>query len=333
MSPSVSLHPRHARIPNPAARSRIPAIVQWEEPAAPRPDQGSPFRGLQPRDLALLQAIVEMRYATIVQAGIVSEFANYSYAARRLRQFLGYGWVQRGQIPDVYTETSRSGIVTTRRRFHWVYSITEQGLTWLRDIDPIWAQTHSELLAPAGRPIAADRVRHELDRNTAVHHLSQIGLPESQEFQWTHGSDGAIRAYPYGLHGERLSIIPDAVVYGGAQIWLVELERSWRTTTIAKKSHQYASYFQHELWRQRFWQRPRVLFVLTDGSTQHASWQQWWAQATLLRGNTAYVVRLDDLSQPNAPFHHQDTKAPYAIHTTSWTALHTESRSTPQRSR
>lgn len=325
MTLSSATTPRHARVPNPATRPRVPAVLQWEPVPTPHPDQGPSFRGLQPRDLALLQIIVEARYCTIDHAAMVPEFTNYSYAARRLRQFRLYGWVQRGQLPEVYTETSATGQVTTRRRFHWVYSITDQGLAWLLEIDPEWAQAHQGLVAPAGRPIAVERVRHELDRNAALQHLLALSGPSPEDVQWTHGSAGAIRAYPYGLQGERLQIIPDAVLYCGSHVWLIELERSWRTTTIAKKSHQYASYFQHEIWRQRFWRRPRVLFVLTDVSTQNASWTQWWAQATILRGNTAYLVRLTDLLQPSIEspwFYSQTATAPYTLQTTTWAALH-----------
>jgi hypothetical protein len=312
----------HRRIPDPSQRERTAAILAWE-PAVPAvPDQPPDFRGMHPRDLTLLQQLVEMRYSLIRHAAICPAFTNYSYAARRLRQFEAHGWIQRARFPMLHTETTRAGLTATRRRAQTVYSITAAGLAWLRQLDPEWAESHQEWEAPAGQPIAIDRVRHELDRNTAVQALV-TAAPTPDGVHWTHGSAGVIRAYPFGLQGERLHIIPDAVCYWGSAIWLIELERSWRTSTIAKKSHQYGLYFQHQLWRQRFWQRPRVLFVLTDTSTQHVSLDTWWQHAPVLRGTSAYVTRLATLADlSTAPFYHQAPQAPHPVQQTTWAALH-----------
>lgn len=264
------------------------SALEWITPPPLHPKAGPPFGGLQNRDLDLLRLIVEARYLLIRQAAEVG-FTDYSLAAKRLRQMEQYGWVQRAKLPK------SPGSPNLPR---YVYSLTDQGLSWLRQLDPDWAETHETFEALAGKTILQDKVWHEILRTDAAQRLVQTAREAGLDALWLHGSAGSLRAYPFGPQGERFVLVPDAVVDIEGHRWLLELERSWRTTTAAEKARQYTIYFEQQLWEQKYWgHAPRLLFVLTESSTQHASWDQWSQEMTLLRTPWAKVILFSQLDQ------------------------------------
>jgi hypothetical protein len=205
-----------------------------------------------------------------------------------------------------------------------VYALTEQGITWLRLIDPDWDRAHPDLHGPAGTPLLRNKVYHELLRTSAVQRLVSNARAAGLDADWRNGAAGMVRGYPYGPHGARLTFIPDAVVYVGDQIWFVELERSWRITPMANKSKHYLDYAASTLWQQQFWQLPRVLFVLTASSTQHDALLTWLRQASVLHTPHAWMTLYPQMLQQEAihvsRMEPQDTGR---VLTTTWTAVQT----------
>lgn len=294
-------------------RAYVPANIPWEDPPPPRANAGPPFRGLQARDLDLIRLVAEARYLFIEHAAMAG-FTNYVVAARRLRQLMLFGWLQRARLVPPRA---------MGRTVQLAYSITDQGVAWLRAFDPDWDEDHEGFEAPGGKILALDKVWHELLRNTAVQRLTQALIAQHRDVLWRHGAAATIRGYPYGRSGNRLAFTPDAVIWAERQVWLVELERSWRTTILVKKSQQYNAYFEYQLWQQHFATAPRVLFVLTPQSTQTASLQRWMQSADLLRTPHALMAQLPALDQPEILLSHWDPDRPARLLTERWGDLNT----------
>jgi len=286
-----------------------PMTIQWEAPPTLAPDAGPPFYGLQERDLAVLYLLGESHYVQIEHLASLG-FA-YRKAHARLQQLEYYGWVR-------HTKFRFPGQTTGSP--HNVYAFTEQGVTWLRMIDPDWDASHPDVRGTAGTALLRNKVYHELLRTTAVQTLVTAARAAGFDAEWRHGNVGAVRGYPFGPQGARLAFIPDAVVYIDRRIWFVELERSWRVTTIATKSKHYADYFSSPLWQQQFWEPPRVLFILTAQSTQREMLPTWLRQATILHTPHAWMLLYPQMLQPNGLQLSRMDAQQRQILTTAWLA-------------
>jgi len=292
-----------------------PMTIRWESPPPLAPDAGPPFYGLQERDLSVLYLLGESRYIQLEHLMPLG-FA-YRKAQGRLQQLERYGWIQhtKFRFPE-----QRTGAA------HNVYALTEQGVQWLRLIDPEWDLAHPDFHGPAGTPLLRNKVYHELLRTSAVQRLVQQAQAAGWEAEWRNGIAGMVRAYPYGPQGSRLTFIPDAVLYVRNQIWFVELERSWRITTIATKSKHYTDYFASQLWQQQLWQAPRVLFVLTATSTQNDTLLTWLRQADILHTPHAWMTLYPQMLQHD-PVHlsRMNPQGDGHVLTTTWLAVQSES--------
>jgi len=262
------------------------ATIEWLDPPTRPENAGPPFAGLPARDFALLRMIAEARYIRVDHARMVG-FPSYHQSYVHLRNLERYGWLQRARLYE-------SAI--TGSQFVTIYSLTAQGVQWLREIDPEWHEAHLQLEATAGRTLLKEHIQHELDRNTVVQALIAMITDAKASIAWYHGSHGAVRAFPFGPTGPKLAFTPDAVLDINDHIWLVEYERSWRNSTIVKKSRTYETYFAHRVWQDTYAFRPRVLLVLSEESTQdRRSLAAWSQHAKILHSGNAWATRMQNL--------------------------------------
>lgn len=249
--------------------------ITWHTPA---PSTGS--ISLQDRDIPILWILARDRYATfnqLMHAGFVHE----NSLRRRLNILIQYGYIQRGHMLWPEPPVHRLN----------VYTLTTSGAALCAaDNSELWTQWYKDWTPPAEAISAKRHMLHELGRNDTLWKIADDCYGQGWDFQWDPGQAGHIRLYPHGPSGQRLELTPDAVVTINQHIWLVEYERSWRPITLVQKMHRYSQYFHYQAWREQFPLAPRVLFILAEQTTQHASLDRWVDKAQALEYYRLYVL-------------------------------------------
>lgn len=236
----------------------------------------SPISETRPREILselesdLTRVMTDLRYMTAYQ---VAELMDWREDAARwhLARLERAGFLQ-----GVY--------VTWRHRRHRVYAPSRHVGALLAASDPDWAGMHEGWQSPADMGVQGQAIPHALDRNlfcqAAVGNAHAWGWPAVWEYQ--------VRPVRTPIAHQR--IIPDAVLHVQRHTWYVEIERSWRLSTITSKLVRYAEMYQRSAWGGYERVVPRLLIVADMSSTQRRSFDAWLSHLDVLASH--WVVLL-----------------------------------------
>lgn len=233
--------------------------LQW----SPVPERPKETRLLSDRELALVEWLAEVRYATTADAATWLKQSDRAtgYQADKLSRIGFLQWIY----------ISHHG----RRTRVWTASRHARAL--LMEADPGWSDAHPHWVSVAEQRVAGYAVAHALARNRVCLDI----LMNSEQLDWA-----ATWMFPTPRFVEPhqgVAVVPDAMLAVKGHLWCVEMERSWRGTTMQRKVAQYQTFYEHRAWGRYFPTLPRVLMVLSERSTQERSLSTWLADVDRLR--------------------------------------------------
>lgn len=250
--------------------------MEWRPTPAPRLNVD-----LTNRDVTVLWLLARNLYATSSQV-MAAGFPSMQMAHKRLSRLEAAGLV--GGAVSLWHP----------RRRMMIWGLTDAGAQILKEYDrDQWTTYYDSWRSPVGQSIAQKRsLLHELGRNAWCHRMERLFLDTGWTAEWLPGSAGYVRAYPNG-GTMRVELTPDAVFFVNNNYWMVEYERSWRTSTLQAKLRRYGLYYKYRLWESQFQFRtePRVVFVFSPTSTQEQSLITWIQQFTDDLGTRGWLVR------------------------------------------
>jgi len=236
----------------------------------PLPTQPHLETALRDPDIAVVAWLAEVRYATAHQAAIWLN-ATDRQLEHRLPRLEAAGYVQR--TPSVYHG----------RRIQ-VWTASRHAATLLAADDPHWSAMHPHWQSVADQAVLGRALVHSLARNDIcldlLQNADQLGWPALWHFptpRWVEPVTHTV-------------VVPDAWMTIAGHPWAVEMERSWRSSTLQRKMAQYAVFYQHRSWGAWTTRLPRVLLVLADASTQDRRLSTWLANLDDLRSEWVAVL-------------------------------------------
>ena len=183
------------------------------------------------------------------------------------------------------------GVYVTWRGKRWrVYAPSRHVASVLRAADPDWAVMHGSWQSPADLGVKGYAILHSLDRNL----FCQEALANAYHWQWPARWDYQVRPLRAPVSGRR--VIPDAVLRVQKHVWYVEMERSWRLSTITSKLARYTELYQHQTWGLYDPVLPRVLIVADTTSTQRRAMDAWLDHLDVLAANWVVLLPWEELS-------------------------------------
>ena len=204
----------------------------------------------------LTRIMTDLYYMTSFQ---VAELMAWKEAQTRYHLSLleRAGWIQ--------------GVYVTWRGKRWrVYAPSPHVGTLLAATDPDWAITHEAWQAPSDMQVKGQAIPHALDRNL----FCQAALGNAYHWQWPAWWE--YQSFKVRVPGSDVgSIVPDAVLHVRQHVWYVEIERSWRLSTLTSKLVRYAEVYQRHAWGRYQRVVPRLLIVANTTSSQQVALDTW----------------------------------------------------------
>ena len=215
------------------------------------------------RDIELLWLLARDLYATTANT-LAAGFPSLGAAQLRLARLEKAGFIR-----------SAKTVVPPKRRA-LIWALSDAGADFLRQQDPDrWTTWFEGWKSPADHPDQHKRsILHEIQRNSWCDRMERLFLDAEWFVDWMPGSAGHIRGFP-GNGMKRVELTPDAVMMVNQNFWMIEYERSWRVSTLESKLQRYELMFKHRLWEMNFRSEPRVVFVLSEETTQNDTLIPW----------------------------------------------------------
>ena len=202
--------------------------------------------------------LADVRYASTGQVAQWLEMTDRAagYHVRKLSQA--------GYLQSTYWHNGR-------QRYH-VWTVSRHGGTLLAATDERWRDQHDQWLSVPDQGVKGKSVLHALDRNQVVLDM----LVNADQLRWHAAWNLPTRRYVEPVSGARL--VPDALVTVHGHLWLIEMERSWRGSTLQDKITQYDAFYSNRGWGRYMRVLPRVLLVASSSSTQERNLDTWLDQ-------------------------------------------------------
>ena len=224
----------------------------------------------------LVRIMTDLYYMTSFQ---VAELLEWKEAQTRYHLALleRAGWIQ--------------GVYVTWRGKRWrVYAPSQHVGTLLAATNPDWQLMHEEWRSPADMQVKGQAIPHALDRNL----FCQAVLGNAYHWQWPAWWDYQSRKVrvPGGSAG---GVVPDAILHVRQHVWYVEIERSWRLSTVTSKLERYADLYQRHAWGLFHRVVPRLLIVADTSSTQRRAFDSWLVQLDHLARRWVVLLPWEEL--------------------------------------
>ena len=236
-----------------------PMELQWS-PVPERPDLS---RMLKDHEVALVEWLAEVRYGTTADAARWLNETDRA-AAYQAQKLIRMGLLQAAEIPF-------------RGRRTKVFTASRHAKLLLSEVDASWVDSHVHWVAVSDQRVAGQAVAHALERNRVCLDM----LTNAEQLNWF-----ATWNFPALRFAEPTTgavAVPDAVMTVRGHLWCVEMERSWRSSTLHTKLAQYQAFYDARSWGRYLPTLPRVLLVLSEGSTQERNLEAWLADLDRLQ--------------------------------------------------
>lgn len=271
--------------------------MQW----SPVPEKPKTSSVLNERDDALVEWLTNVRYATTTDTARWLEESDRA-TAYRAKKLADAGYVQGAYVA-----------VNHRRTRIWTASRHAPRL--MQDLDSSWEQDHPHWHAVSDQDIAGHAVAHALARNRVCLDM----MTNADQLQW-----GAVWNFPtprFVIPTYAAAVVPDALMLVHGHLWCIEMERSWRGSTLQRKLVQYQALYDKHAWGHHFPIIPRVLLVLSETSTQQRSLSAWLADIDRMPRSWAVVLPWSEVLREWRPWVWTPTGVRQQI---SWVTLHSQ---------
>lgn len=237
----------------------MPMELQWT-PVPERPDLS---RMLKDHEVAFVEWLAEVRYSSTVDAARWLRETDRA-AAYQAQKLMAMGLAQATEVPF-------------RGRRTKVFTASRHAPVLLNDVDGSWADNHPRWAPVSDQRVAGQAVAHALERNRVC--LDMLTNAEQLDWFATWNFPSLRVVEP----SKGVVAIPDALITVRGHLWCVEMERSWRSSTLHTKLAQYQALYDARTWGRYLPTLPRVLLVLSEGSTQERSLDSWLADLDRLQ--------------------------------------------------
>ena len=240
--------------------------LQWSV-VPERPDFSSM---LKDHEVAFVEWLAEVRYATTTDAARWLNETDRA-AAYQADKLIRMGLLQWANV-------------SFRGRRTKVFTASRHAKVLLRDMDESWEDKHSHWVAVSDQRVAGHAVAHALERNRVCLDM----LTNAEQLDWF--ATWNFPAFRFSEPSKGAVAVPDAVMTVHGHLWCVELERSWRSSTLHTKLAQYQALYDARSWGRYLPTLPRVLLVLAEGSTQERNLDAWLSDLDRLQPSWVAVL-------------------------------------------
>lgn len=246
------------------------------------------------RDFNILEAALRYNYLTSTQIQLLCPFGDVRSGRRRLLRLHTIGLLDRAGF--AYRMGGNS-----KRVGEYVYALSQTGFDMLRESGTRLAREWNGDWHPRSQGESRKlSLLHELGRNDVC--LAMMGVAERRGrpiVSWLGPREAFHRVPPPtpGAQGQRIE--PDsALILDTGRPLLIEYERSGRPDRFHEKLLNMRRYVSGEAWRERYLQRPWVVYAIPSGKgTQDRAYGTFGALAKQAKiGSAMRYLLLDDLS-------------------------------------